>query len=228
VAKRKLLAVRHALGKPAHHAIEVGIIVIAAAKLRPLVRPPRELPREIIAGLPEVGKAERLIVERVNRRERRAHRAEERRALLFLEPGRREIVEDPPVQPFHQIERRAEDLAVLAIKIWLRRRHAAPLQGAEHAIFAVDRMRRRHQHVVGLFSQHAAPIASDDEIGRIRHASLRALDADRRRAAEPAFQIFVELGDVEIDAAAGRRGRRHPWLARLPLKPKRYCATRRI
>ena len=52
----------------------------------------------------------------------------------------------------------------------------------------------------------------------------------RRRldAAEPAFQEFVEPVDVEVDAAVTAVDRVHAVLARLPLKPNRYCATRRI
>ena len=47
-------------------------------------------------------------------------------------------------------------------------------------------------------------------------------------AAEPALQIFVEARDVEIDVAVAARRLAHALLARLPLKPNRYCATRRI
>jgi hypothetical protein len=57
---------------------------------------------------------------------------------------------------------------------------------------------------------------------------MGALDPRRIGTAEPALQIFVEPRNVEIDAAVWHGRLHHPWLARLPLKLNKYCATRRI
>src|SRR5271165_2248687 len=89
-------------------------------------------------------------------------------------------------------------------------------------------MRGGHKHVVRLFAQHRAPVAAGDKIRRIRHASLGALHAYRLDAAQPALQVFVEAVDLEVDVTVDSGHLRHALLARLPLKPKRYCATRRI
>src|SRR5712691_399221 len=89
-------------------------------------------------------------------------------------------------------------------------------------------MRRWHQHIAGLLAQYRAPLAAGDEISRVRHAALGALDPRRAGAAEPALQVLVKPRDVEIDAAVGRGRLHHHRLACLPLKLNRYCATRRI
>src|SRR5271168_4509312 len=89
-------------------------------------------------------------------------------------------------------------------------------------------MSRGHQDVVRLFAQDPAPVAARDKISRVRHAAMRTVHAYKLGAAQPALQVFVEAFGLEVDAATKDGRLRHAALARLPPKPNRYCATRRI
>jgi hypothetical protein len=152
VAERDGLAFGQAPGKPVHHPVERRVVVVAAAELGPLLRPAIELASKIVSGLAEIAEPQCLIIKPVDGGERGAHRAEQFGALFAREARRRKIVENAAVQPFHEIERRTDNLPIFAIAVGFGRRNGSPLQCREHAIFTVDRMRRRHQHIAGLLA----------------------------------------------------------------------------
>ena len=179
VAQRLQLAVGHALGQPRDDAIERRVVVVAAPELRPLLGPALQLSREVVAGPAVVGEADRCDVEAVDRRHRADHRIEQRRALVARQPRCRELVEHAAVELLHQVERRAEHFAVGAVVQRSRHRHVGVAQRAEHAVLAVDRVRRRQHHPARLLAQHRLPPTAAQEVGGVRHAALGAAHFQR-------------------------------------------------
>src|SRR5260370_25006400 len=99
VAKRDGLAFGQPLGKPMHHPVQGWVVVVAAAELRPLLRPAIELAGEIVSGLAEVPQPERLIIEFVNVGRRGAPRPKQPRAPAAPEARRPGVAEHTPLPP---------------------------------------------------------------------------------------------------------------------------------
>src|SRR3974390_1233626 len=104
-----------------------------------------ELAGKVVSGSPEVAESHRSVVKHVDRRERRTHRAITGCAVFRRKTGQGIVVDDTALQPLHEIERRANNLSIVAIAEGPRRRDRALLKRPKHAIFAVDRVSRWHQ-----------------------------------------------------------------------------------
>jgi len=111
---------------------------------------------EVVARPTEVAQAECIDVSAVDRREHvdgaRIHRG----AISKRHLRQPHIAMHASVDEVHHVELRANDVDVVAQHAQRRHGHRAALQGADHAVFTVERMRRLQQLTGGLGAQDVA------------------------------------------------------------------------
>ena len=104
--------------------------------------------------------------------------AAERGAMVLPDLGQRRVPEMAPVRELHDEERRADDAAVFAEAIRSRHRHVGLAQRGDDAILAIDRVRGRQEHAVGLLAQNVrSAIGAQPERG-VRLAAAQRLDGE--------------------------------------------------
>ena len=176
---------RHGIVARRHVTVEPGCDLVqgrdraGGGRRRPLASPALDLPAKVMAGPAEVAEPDRLGTNGVERRQRVGHRQDDGAALAGLEPRHSAVVEHAPLEPLHDIERRADQLRVLAIEDHARNRDGRPAEGAEHADLTVDRMRRGQQNSRGPLSQDQPVRAGIETEGRVRLAPRDPLDMHR-------------------------------------------------
>jgi hypothetical protein len=176
--------------------------VLARARRRPLLRPARDLAREVVAGPAVVGEPDRGDVDAMQAGERARHRRVHRATIRGLDARQRVRREHAPVDLVHHVERRADDLAPGMEQQRARHRHVGARERAQHAVLAVDRVRGGQEVARRLLAQHhRAIVVVDDE----RRVGLAAADArEAHLAGEPgqrAAQERVEPRRVEAGRA---------------------------
>jgi hypothetical protein len=114
-------------------------------------------------------------------RERGVHGVVDRRALARLCTRHVRLPDHATLDVGHEIERRAGDGRIVAIKH--RRGHgkASCVERAGHAELAVDRVRGREQLARRLAPQHVAARGRLEKIGGIGLAALELAHAERPR-----------------------------------------------
>src|SRR5919202_3802845 len=88
------------------------IWVVAGARQLPLPRPARDLACEVIAGLAVIGEPDRAWIDIVQSRQRAREGAVHLPALVRRNARQGAIVEHAAIDPLHEVEERADDVAV--------------------------------------------------------------------------------------------------------------------
>src|SRR5262245_52471100 len=90
---RQLAIVRRKAGcKPSGKAVQFRYVL--GRRFKPLFRPARDLPREIVAGAAEITETDRVRIDPVQLSERRRHGEIDRATFGRLNAGQRRVVED--------------------------------------------------------------------------------------------------------------------------------------
>ena len=161
-------------GQPCHQRVHVGIAARQFV-LEVLLRPAPDLARKIVAGTTVVAKADRLMINAVQRRDRGIHRIIVSRALVFGDLGKARIPEDAAFDHVHDVERAADDAFVLANTEYPGHGHRRWSQRAQHARLA--------QHIVCAFQQRPRWLAPHDIARAGRGQAVR-------RVGLPALELF--------------------------------------
>ncbi len=144
-----------------------------------LLRPAFDLARDVVVAAAEVAESERGRIERMQPRERGVHGVVDRRALSGLRVRHVRLPDDAALDVVHEIERRAGDAGIVAIKH--RRGHgkASRIERAGHAELAVDRVRGRKQLARRLAPQHVAARRRLQKISGVGLAAFELPHAQR-------------------------------------------------
>ena len=126
------------------------------------------------------------------------HRVIDRGALGRVRARHLRLPEHAPVGKAHDVERRAGDGLVGAIKDRLGDGKALCGKRADDAEFAVDRMRRGQQFARRLAPQHVTARRRFQQISRVRLPALELLDGQRPgKAGDVLREIICEPRRVE-------------------------------
>ena len=144
-----------------------------------LARPASELALDVLALAAEVAEADGAVVDIVDAGQHVVHRIEDLAAVGRRDAGHLGIGQDAAGQELHDVEGRADHRIVLAERVGLGHRHVGMVrQRLDHAILAIDLVRRRQQLARRLLAQHVhAAAAVGDVEGRIALAALELQDA---------------------------------------------------
>jgi len=163
-----------------------------------LLRPARDLALEIVAGPAEILQPDRAEVDRVQQRDHPVHLVPDRLPLGLHHPRQRLVPQHAPFHAIHHVEHRADHRVVFAQYVRPGDRESNRVQRTDHAILAVDRMRRRQQLARRLSAQRVALAAGAEAIGRIRLPPLELLDLERpAEILDVRAQVRFELRGVE-------------------------------
>ena len=178
--------------------------VVTVLRPVPLVGPACDLPLEVTGALGRVAQADGVDVDRVDG----AEHTDEVLASGARLVGRQvrehaRVVGHEPVQAAHHVERRAEDLDVVAEAEHLRDGYVRVAQRIEVAELA--------RHVVGRWQERADRWAADDELGvayghrdrQVRRAAADDLVGERTIDADVVEQPPAERDGVKVRHASG-------------------------
>jgi hypothetical protein len=202
VADRGLVVGRHVGGKPLDQAVDLGDL--AGARELPLLRPAPELAGEVGAGPAVIGKAETGPIGRVQLRHGLGHGEVHGPPLLGLDARQRVVVEDAALDALHDVEGRADHVALGLEKQGRRHRHVGLRKRPHDPELAVDGMGGGQDLARRLLAQHETAVVEGDEEGRVR---LPARDAGQPHGAAQARQRLAEEG-VKAGRVKLRRVRR--------------------
>jgi hypothetical protein len=142
-------------------------------------------------------------------RHRFVHRAPFGRGDALQRVGR----EHAALELFHQVKRRADDVARSMVEHHSRHRNVGLRERAHNAVLAVDRMRGGQQLAGRLLAQHQRAIVEVDEEGRVRLAAddprelHRPADVGQRASEERVEPQRIEPERGRCLAHQRRRGR---------------------
>jgi hypothetical protein len=155
------------------------------------------LPLQVIRGAAEIGKPDHDRIDRVQLRDRLAHRPENPGAIFGRQSGQQRIEIDPSGHVFHDIERTAQDRVVLAQCEDLRHRHVGCPKRLQDAIFPIHRMRRLQQVADGLATQHVIAGCGLQPECRVGLAALETLRVHRTAISRHVLrQPRIEAGQI--------------------------------
>ena len=146
-----------------------------------LLRPAPDLALEIVARLAVVAEADGPEVHVVQPRDHRVDVVPQRGAFRRVELRQRRVPEMAAVGKFHDEERRADDAAIVAVAIGARHRHVGLAERRDHAVFAIDGVRRRQELAFRLLAQHVRAAVRAQPERRIGLPAAQGLDRDRAR-----------------------------------------------
>ena len=129
----------------------------------------------------------------MDRRKRRVHGVDDRRALRRCLVWQPRVVKAAAVDVVHQIERRANDAHVLAQQVHLRNRNARPLQRLLHCKFTFNRMGGLQQNAPRFAAQDIRPRWGIQTERRVGLTDGKAVHRDI--AAEPRQTVINPIGD---------------------------------
>ena len=175
--ERRARGRRHVLREPGHEPVHLRDGLGLACPV--LLRPALHLARHVAFGTPEIGKADRRRVEGVQPREGLVHGLVEGAALGRRRVGQRRHPEHAALDMGHDVKGGADDAVVVAIGKRLGDRKALSIEGRQHPVLAVDRVRRGEELPRRLAAQHVAPRRRRQEIGRVRLPALEHARLDR-------------------------------------------------
>ena len=169
-----------------------------------LLRPALDLARDVILAAAEIGEADLRRIERMQARDGVVHGVVDRGALGRVGARHLRLPEHAAVDEAHHIKRRAGNALVRAIGQRLCHRKFLRMQRTDHAVFAVDRVRRRQQLARRLAAQDVTPRRRLQQISRVRLPALELLDDQR------AGEIFHVCRQIVLKACTiePQRGRR--------------------
>ena len=134
------------------------------------------------------------------------HGIEDRAAERGRALGQPRLPMDPALDMLHDVERRADDAGVLAQGVDARGRHPGAPQRRQHAVLALDGMRRGQQLSRRLAAYHVAAGGGADPVGGIALAAAELLDLDR---AAKTLDVALEKGEKRVAVDFVRRTHRH-------------------
>ena len=167
-----------------------------------LLRPALDLAGDVILAAAEIGKSDLGRLEAVQPRDGFVHGVIDGGALGRIGGRHIRLPEHAAIHVAHDVERGARHALVVAIKDRLGDRKTLCVHGADHAVFAVDRVRRRQQLARRLAPQHVSARRRLQIIGRVRLPALELLD--RQRAGE----TFHLAGQISLEPRGIERQRR--------------------
>src|SRR6266545_3861070 len=160
--------------------------------------PARDLARDVVAGLAEVGQPHRPPVDQVKTRQHLVHRVVDPCSLGGRQAGEPRVGQDTTAHVLHDVEGRADHARVLAQRVAARHRDPGAGEARDHAVLAVDRMRRGEELAGGLAPEHVLLTARAEVVGRVRLAANELPHGEPSREARDVLaHVAVERLDVE-------------------------------
>jgi len=146
-----------------------------------LARPAGELALDVLALPPVVAQADGAVIDIVDARQHVVHRIEDPAAIGGRDAGHLRIGQDAAGQELHDVEGRADHRIVTAECVGLWYGDVGVIgQGLDHAVLAIDLVRRRQQLAGRLLAQHVHAAAAVSHMkGWIALPALELQHADR-------------------------------------------------
>ena len=163
-----------------------------------MLRPALDLARHVVLALAEIPEADLGRLERMQPRQGGVHRVVDFCALGGIRLRHVRFPKNAALGVAHDVERRADDVGVVAIENRLGDREALRIERGDGAVFAVDRVRGGEQLAGRLAAQHVAPRRRLQQIGRVRLAAAELLHPERPgKSRHPGGEIRLEPRRVE-------------------------------
>ena len=161
-----------------------GLIILRSVRLHPTLQlhevrhlwhlrvgqlpaPPPDLAGEVAAGAAIIAQPHSRRIHRMHIRHRSRNREVHGAAFLRGRAGQRGFVKNPPVDPVHDVERRAQNVRLTTPGQHVGHRYPCIPQCALHPVLPVNRMRALQQRTGWLFAQHHLASVHSDNIGRV-------------------------------------------------------------
>ena len=163
-----------------------------------LLRPARDLPRDVTAHAAVVAEADGAVIDAVQRRDHAVELVVVRAAFGARHAGKRRVPQHAALDVLHEIERRPDHAVVLAERDHPRDGNVGRGERLHHAIFAIDGVRRGQQRAGRLAAQHIVPSARGHAIRGIGLPALVLEDGEVGGVGESDLvQVSRERRDVE-------------------------------
>jgi hypothetical protein len=173
---------------------------VVGLRLRVAIAPALHLALDIADGFAEVAESRRGVVDRVEIDERVHEQVAQAASGGGVDACRQLLAQDDAAPAFHQIERRTEDVGLVAVGDHARRAIEHRRELREDRDLATHVVRGFHLAAERRPPQHVLAIAVMDEVRQVRVTARELLDADGAVGTELGIEVCAERGEVELFA----------------------------